>query len=263
MPTTRSAAFDWFNAVSGLWLIAGLFSDLGWHMRQDVDSFLTPAHAMLYSGLLLLIVGTVAYRVRAGMLPPGYELAPLGLGLFFAGGVLDFINHALWGFESGFLALLSPTHLVIGVGILILLAGPIRSALAVPPAPTLRGQLPAVLALASILELLHWATNFIFLAGAEMQLAPYFDKQMTPDTLTEITIAYYKQAQGVMAFLLQSLLMVGSALYMLRVATLRQAQGDTRSAQGDTSLKPGAFTILFVLGNSFIALGESTSWAQA
>jgi len=252
----RSVAFDWAMALGGLWLIAGLFADLGWHIREDVDSFLTGAHAMLYSGLLILFVaaGLAALRgIRSGLsprasLPLGYDLVLPGLLIFLVAGALDALGHFLYGFESGFLALLSPTHQLIGFGIILVLTSPIRAALLSTPRPsTFREQLPLLIASASFLELIHWGTNYIFLSGAERSYGPLPLPASNPDALTATTLAFSHQGGGLTAFLLQSLIMIGVTLYLVRNFTLR----------------PGSLTLLYVIGNGFIAVALSTSWTQA
>jgi len=252
----RSVAFDWTMALGGLWLVGGLFADLGWHIREDVDSFWTGAHAMLYSGLLILFIATglMAMRgIRAGVslrgaLPDGYDLVFPGLCIFLLGGVLDAIGHFLYGFEAGFLALLSPTHQLIGVGLILVLTSPIRSAIVARPRPaTLGAQLPMLIAAASFFELVHWGTNYIFPSGAERSLAPVHLPATNPEALTAQTLAFSHQAGGLTSFVLQSVIMMGITLYLVR----------------NFVLKPGSLTLLYVIGNGFIALATATSWPQA
>jgi hypothetical protein len=61
-------------------------------------------------------------------IPQGYELAVVGLGLFALGGVGDGIWHSVFGIETGIDALLSPTHLVLLVGMLGGATAPARAA---------------------------------------------------------------------------------------------------------------------------------------
>ena len=243
-------------AIGGLWLVAGLFADLGWHLRDDVDSFLTGAHAMLYSGLVILFVAsgiTAARGMRAGLswrraMPAGYDLVLPGLSIFLIGGVLDAIGHFLYGFEAGFLALLSPTHQLIGIGLILVLTSPIRAALVASPRPaTLAAQLPAIIAAASFLELIHWGTNYIFPSGAEQSLGPLHLPASSAEALTAQTLAFSHQAGGLTSFVLQSLIMIGVTLYLIR----------------NFALRPGSLTLLYLLGNGFIAVALATSWAQA
>ena len=243
-------------AIGGLWLIGGLFADLGWHIREDVDSFLTGAHAMLYSGLVILFIaaGVMAARgMRLGLplrnaLPPGYDLVLPGLAIFLVGGLLDAIGHFLYGFESGFLALLSPTHQLIGLGLILVLTSPIRAAVLASPRPAkFIDQLPALIAAASFFELIHWGTNYIFPSGAERVFGPMHVPATSSEALTAQTLAFSHQAGGLTSFVLQSLIMIGLTLYLVRNFVLR----------------PGSLTLLYLLGNGFIAVAAATSWPQA
>ena len=243
-------------AIGGLWLIGGLFADLGWHIREDVDTFLTGAHAMLYSGLLILFIaaGVMAVRgIRSGFplrnaLPPGYDLVLPGLAIFLIGGLLDAIGHYLYGFEAGFLALLSPTHQLIGLGLILVLTSPIRAAVLASPPPTkFIDQLPAIIAAASFFELIHWGTNYIFPSGAERVLGPVHIPASGPEALTAQTLAFSHQAGGLTSFVVQSLIMVGVTLYLVR----------------NFSLRPGSLTLLYLVGNGFIAVAAAISWPQA
>ncbi len=86
---------DWGFSLLSIWLISGLFLD-GWahtHGRVD-DVFLTPWHAVLYSGalaIMLVLAATYAYGLTRGSpgrrcLPAGYGLSLIGAALFLGGG---------------------------------------------------------------------------------------------------------------------------------------------------------------------------------
>ena len=60
-------------------------------------------------------------------MPPGYELAIVGVLIFMAGGVGDMIWHEIFGIEIGVEALLSPTHLILAVGMTLIISGPFRA----------------------------------------------------------------------------------------------------------------------------------------
>jgi len=146
------------------------------------------------------------------------------------------------------LALLSPTHQLIGFGLILVLTSPIRAALLATPRPaTFSQQLPLLIATASFFELIHWGTNYIFLSGAERTYAPLPLPASSPEALTATTLAFSHQGGGLTAFMLQSLIMMGITLYLVRNFTLR----------------PGSLTLLYVVGNGFIAVALSTSWVQA
>jgi hypothetical protein len=251
----RSALYDWSMAIVSLWLSGGILIDAWYHFHSTVDTFFEPAHALLYAGLLASYVFTAIaiaiYRNRgyplARALPPGYELAAAGLAVTLVGGVLDMIKHALFGFEEGFDALVSPSHLLIGAGMFLIITGPIKSALRGGDRPrSLVAQLPMLLALASMMELIHWGTQFVFLSGAERINAPYPPTALPHDTLTLIALQYYKQGIGLLAVIVQSVLISAFAVFTVR-----------RIAPA-----AGALVVLFVAGNAFVAAAHANEPAQ-
>lgn len=232
--TTRSLGFDYAVGVCGVWISSGFFLDAWSHGHTLVESFFSPSHAMFYSGMLAMIVVLAAYVARHRGVPPGYRLALLGIPIFVLGGFADMIWHFVIGLEEGIDALLSPTHLTLGLGIFFLSSGPIRSVLRdARNSRTLRTQLPLVLGLVTWLILMHFATAYAFDPAAGRTNAPPSLLGFTPDYLTAIAVGYYKTAMGVLVLLFQSTLMVGFALW----ATSRMR------------LAPGSFTLLYVLAN--------------
>ena len=121
----------------GLWLMAGVFIDGFAHanLRNTIENFFTPWHAILYSGFTvtaLWVVWMAFRRVHQGFtglaaIPAGYELGLIGAGIFGLGGVGDMIWHTLFGIEVGIDALLSPTHLMLYLGATLLITSPIRA----------------------------------------------------------------------------------------------------------------------------------------
>lgn len=250
-----STLFDWSMAIASLWCSGGIMVDAYHHFHSDVETFFEPAHGLLYAGLLAAYVFVAIAMVsnhRRGFswrnaLPKGYETTIAGLIVFLAGGVLDMIKHTLWGFEEGFNALLSPTHLLIGAGMFLIIAGPVRSAIERENQPrSLIQQLPMLLALASMMELIHWGTQFVFLSEAEHMNAPLDPARFPHDTLTLLALLYYKQGIGLLAVIVQSLLIAGFALY----------------AAKRVALAPGALAVMFLIGNIFIAAAHSNYAGQ-
>lgn len=133
------------TVLFGLWMTAGLFLDGYFHQNLDSEgeSFLTPWHAVFYSGFaatLLWLVAMAHRRDRAvdwrlSTLPPGYGGARAGLILFAVGGLGDAAWHTSLGVERGIDALLSPTHLLLFTALLLLLTSPLRAQRAAPSAP--------------------------------------------------------------------------------------------------------------------------------
>lgn len=123
-----------------VWLIVGLFLDGYAHenLLDGGESFVTPWHPMFYSGFVATVAWVWALanrRRRPGQsvvdsLPPGYRPAWTGLMLFGVGGAGDAAWRAAFGVETGIDALVSPTHLVLFAGLLLVLLSPWRAAFA-------------------------------------------------------------------------------------------------------------------------------------
>lgn len=118
------------------WMIVGLFID-GWaHDNNRPESFFTPWHGILYSGFLASTGAALwsmrrhqgNFRIDPAALPVGHGLTLLSLVVFGIGGIGDLVWHETLGVEVGVEALLSPTHLLLLVGGLVLLTGPLRAA---------------------------------------------------------------------------------------------------------------------------------------
>jgi hypothetical protein len=137
--TTRGQ--DAVTLALGTWLVVGVFAD-GWaHFTvPGLESFFTPWHAALYSGLAAT-AGWFVLLARPGLraggspvtaLPRGYRAGAAGVGLFGLGGLADMGWHQIFGVEAGIDALLSPTHLLLFAGGLLILTSPLRARWAGP-----------------------------------------------------------------------------------------------------------------------------------
>lgn len=118
-----------FVVLAG-WLMAGVYLDAWAHVSHLPDSFWTPWHAILYSGLMacgvfLFAIRATPYRVLLGR---GYRLSLLGFALGMAAGVSDAIWHTVFGVEFDVEAAVSPPHLAVALGILFVVTGPARAA---------------------------------------------------------------------------------------------------------------------------------------
>ena len=133
-----SLRFEWLVVLSSLWLFAGLYLD-GWahnNIPEQIDSFFTPWHLVLYSGYAVsaaILSVTYIVNVRKGYswlqaLPSAYMTSLLGAIIFAVAGNLDFIWHWLFGFEEDVEALVSPSHLSLAVGGVMMMSGPLRAA---------------------------------------------------------------------------------------------------------------------------------------
>ena len=138
LPILATRADDAVAGLCGAWMMAGLFVD-GWaHRNQKPETFFTPWHGLLYSGFMAsavwMLVVVRRYQ-RPGIslretLPTGYGFRSVGVAVFGVGAVLDLLWHEIFGVEADIEALLSPTHLVLLTGGLLMAIGPIVSTLA-------------------------------------------------------------------------------------------------------------------------------------
>jgi hypothetical protein len=146
--------------IMGIWLIAGVFIDGFAHNHGAVESFFTPWHAILYSGylacalwILILIVQNKSVGNHATWMeavPEGYKLGAAGVIIFFIGGICDMIWHIVFGIEKHIDALLSPTHLILLSGGLLIITIPYRalSKTEKDETPTFTRLLPALTSVA-------------------------------------------------------------------------------------------------------------------
>ncbi len=155
--------FDWIVTFLCAALIGGVWLDNWAHNHGKVDNtFFTPWHAVLYSAFVVVAIFLVLTLIRnhskgyawQEALPTGYGASFLGVLIFAIGGVLDMIWHILFGVEVSVEALLSPTHLMLAFGLILIVSGPLRAAwLRLPEQQkhSLLRLLPAVFALIFIL----------------------------------------------------------------------------------------------------------------
>ncbi len=119
------------TAIFGAWSLTGLYLD-GWaHLNDKPETFFSPWHGVLYSG----VGAAVAYfAFRAFILRKQSAVEDRwltsGFLLFLLGAVGDFVWHEVLGIEIGLEALLSPTHLLLLTGGVMMVSYPARAAAA-------------------------------------------------------------------------------------------------------------------------------------
>jgi hypothetical protein len=215
-----SAAFERVMLLASSWFILGVFID-GWAHNNipGLETFFTPWHAILYSGYLataLTLGSMTAINASNGVpllraIPRGYELSALGVVVFAVGGLLDLTWHLAFGIEQDFAALLSPTHLILATGGILIASGPLRTALA-------RGSLgiQGLVSLTLIVGILEFFTQFTFQLGFAQAAAPTspFWRGLSPDqtfVLTERALEF-----GVANVVIRAALIAGTLLFVLR-----------------------------------------------
>jgi hypothetical protein len=159
----------------------------GWaHVNQPgLETFFSQWHGVFYSGFLVatvvmarLVARHQQGRFDLGRVPAGYGLGLVGVAMFVAGGVSDGIWHTMFGVETGVAALLSPSHLLLVAGGLLMLTSPIRSAWSAPDLPARaspRRLLPALwataLTTAVVLFFFQYLSAFVTRAPAMAEAA--------------------------------------------------------------------------------------------
>jgi len=204
------------TVLCGLWMTVGLFLDGYFHQNLDgtTESFLTPWHAVFYAGFTAsaLWIGSMSRRRHRGTfdwrlrsLPPGYELARAGLALFAAGGIGDAAWHTAFGVERGVDALLSPTHLLLFVGLVLILTSPYRAATAseTPPSPWM-----VAASLISATALVGFFLNFAWGLGVAAHVRTAYDP------ITEVGEAHV--IAGVASMLVTTAVLFGAARLLAR-----------------------------------------------
>jgi len=155
---------DWVLAALCTWVVAGAYLDVWAHShRALLESFLTPWHAVLYSGMLTTSAYLMLLRRhrRAAGLPwdwrSGYGLSLTGCALFALSGAADAAWHTLFGIETGLNGLISPPHVMLTASAGLIVSGPLRVAWS---APGRRASWPAVVSAALVLSSLTFLTQF-------------------------------------------------------------------------------------------------------
>jgi hypothetical protein len=121
---TKLALLSLTIATAGAFLqIGGTSWDVTSHLMKEPETFFTPSHAVLYTGISLLtlaagIGGFVLIRnkeIRRISFATGFKLLIIGSMVSLAAGPSDFLWHEAFGVDG----LLSPPHLALITGMLI------------------------------------------------------------------------------------------------------------------------------------------------
>jgi hypothetical protein len=165
--------FHWVTTFFGLWFLFGLYLD-GWaHSTNQVDTFFTPWHLVLYSGLFGAAIWMHANYTRYLLkgfsvlhaLPKAYLISMVGCWIFLAGGGFDFLWHSWFGFERDLETLLSPAHLLLATGGALYSTGPIRAALAHRDWQGWRKLFPAFCGVLSIVSVISFFAMYAHILG--------------------------------------------------------------------------------------------------
>jgi hypothetical protein len=204
----------------------------GWahsNLASALENVLTPWHAIVYTSFALLAAvlcadAILTARSRSGswsgrtltatlqrlasLVPPGYGPTAIGIGIFVAAGIADTAWHVAFGIEANAEALVSPTHLLLGVGGSLIAIGPARSAARIGVAPRWPEFLPAVIAIATVIGVAGFATNLA---------SPFVDAWAVYPYEAASTAYWAIAPVGIASVGLQSALVAGGIAALLRL----------------------------------------------
>ena len=114
-------------------------------------------------------------------LPAGHNVAIAGAVLFGVGGVADMVWHTLYGLETGMMTFISPPHLMLFLGLILLVTTPFRAAwLSLNEVtPTFVDLLPALLSLAMGMAIVAvWSGPLWGFTSTDFYAAPSLERLM-------------------------------------------------------------------------------------
>ncbi len=232
-PTSKSAThcqrpaggwhFDLPVSLLALWLTVGTFFDGFAHhnLPESLETFFTPWHGILYTGFLAL-AGFIQFHQFRNLgkgyawnsaLPAGYSFTLVGIAVFGLGGLGDFVWHTLFGIEEGVEALLSPIHLMLSAGGVLLISSPLRAALrrfAGVTRPGWKNLFPALLSAMLVLSVLMFFTEYANTIYSPEQVI------QSPLTGTPELFVHYLTTVGVAGVLIPAAWVIGTVLFVIR-----------------------------------------------
>ncbi len=201
-------------------MTTGLFLD-GWSHNNNptAESFLSPSHYLLYASFSVTTIWIlwITFHSHPGRtvaaVPVGYGLGLVGIGVFILGGIGDAIWHATFTFEVSIDALLSPTHVLLFVGGLLIGTSPLRSAWHRPdPDPmTLTVMTTPVVAMALAAASVGFFFQYVSGFNTTAPAVEYLPVKNVVDP---------QAALGIAGIMLTNLILLGALLLLIRRWTL-------------------------------------------
>jgi hypothetical protein len=207
------------------WVVAGIVLDAWAHQNvSQLETFFTPWHAVLYSGFLAVMawmVGRVVVaagpRRELAAVPAGYGLGVIGAAIFLVSGIGDGIWHTVFGIERDLEAALSPTHVGLFVGALLVFTTPLRAAWSsdrLGAAPSLRAFLPPLLSLTFATLLVSFLFFYLWAFRDPAATVPF---ERWAQAVAELfPLRAYTRPNGIASVLATNLLLLAPVLLLLR-----------------------------------------------
>jgi hypothetical protein len=136
-PRIASPLQRWALAIASTWMVVGLQFDAWAHANiPDLETFWTPWHAVMYSGIAfcMLAVGWVIWphlhldgpwKQLLIELPKSAWISVVGMSLLLLSGGIDTAWHLVFGIENELEIFISPSHTGLILGMVLLPLGPV------------------------------------------------------------------------------------------------------------------------------------------
>ncbi len=143
-------------------------------------------------------------------MPAGYGLSLVGTAIFIAGGLGEVFRYTLFDIEIGVETLFSPSHLVMMLGSILMITGPLRAAWGrrVDASKRWMSLMPALLSLALLLAVLSFSVSY-------SRPLSYTILTMGDRSFTDTQAFNYLRA-GIYVILIQSAILMGIILLTVR-----------------------------------------------
>jgi hypothetical protein len=223
--TRTSWRDDMVTAALCGWVVTGMVLDAWAHQNaSQLETFFTPWHGVLYSGFFALMAWMVARTLAAAgwrrervVAPVGYGLGLIGVVIFLVSGIADGIWHTVFGIERDVEAALSPTHIGLFVGALLVFTTPLRAAWSsdrLGVAPSLKALLPALLSLTFATVLTSFLFFYVSAFRDPSSTRPF--EQWAGQFAGGFPSLSYTRQLGLASVLVTNLLLIAPVLLLLR-----------------------------------------------
>jgi len=236
---------DLIGMIIAFWPITALFFDGRNHNNKTgQESFFSIAHSVLYTGITVFALYVakliVTYQPRGRgfdfkAIPVGYGVSIIGLCILGVAGPADLTWHSVYGFEINIEAIVSPPHLALFLGGLLVSSTGIRSMWAKRDiAPDMRRYLPALLSGILFIAMLNFITMYLsaWMTNVAPTKAFVNDLKGFPDVMANQHIGlseglrgygdnlfpyhYYTVGQSLASIVISTIVLLGPTLLILR-----------------------------------------------
>ena len=230
--------------VAMLWFFIGAWIDSSAHtyLIDDIETFFTPWHAVLYSGYAFSVL--VAIYVKNKIKDYKFDVGVLGAVVFGIGGASDAVWHTLLGIETGVEPLVSPSHLMLFLGAFLMLDYVFTARPSTDKLDT-----ASVVAVSTIYGLIMFITQFLH---PYLQYGVFFSYD---DAFAAGTLFFQAMLAGIVFVYAIRFKMTSSQMFLLYFLSFVYVS--VHSSLGDT----GLMLLIFGIGSAYsFGVYSVTNW---